>query len=51
VPCKSTNVQASPHNTTPEPWQTWGSVCRYTIYRLANATPTVLLLWETLIRR
>ena len=45
MPNKHTDVQASRHSTTPpEPWQTWGGVTRYLIYRLAQATPTALLL-------
>jgi hypothetical protein len=50
VAAQSTDVQAGRHSTTPEPWQAWGSTMRYLIYRLAQATPTALLLWETCIR-
>jgi hypothetical protein len=51
VETESTDMQAGRPSTTPQPWQTWGSVARYAICRLAQATPTVLLLWETCIRR
>lgn len=50
MPTESTDLQAGRHGTTPEPWQAWGSTLRYAIYRLAQATPTALLLWETCIR-
>ena len=50
VPPESTDPQAGRHDTTPEPWQTWGSTLRYAIYCLAQATPTALVLWETCIR-
>ena len=50
MPNKHTDQQANRHNTTPEPWQTWGDVTRYLIYQLAQATPTALLLWETFVR-
>jgi hypothetical protein len=50
TPTRIIDAQAPPHCPTPEPWQTWGSTLRYLIYRLAQATPTALLLWETCIR-
>lgn len=50
IPTRIIDAQARRHSPTSEPWQTWGSTLRYLIYRLAQATPTVLLLWETCIR-
>lgn len=49
TPTRIIDAQAS-HSPTPEPWQTWGSALRYLIYRIAQATPTALLLWATCIR-
>lgn len=37
--------------TPPEPWQSPRALVRYVIYRLAQATPAALLIWETYLRR
>jgi hypothetical protein len=43
---KSTGAQPDPHITVQEPWQSWGAVLRYVVFRLAQAIPTAALVWQ-----
>jgi hypothetical protein len=51
VTTECTELCAHAQDRNPEVWQSWGSVARYLVARLAETGPTVAMLWVIYVHR